>query len=162
MERSVLYRRLHLAFLLALLLPACSSGPDRKAAPRKPKPGPAPAAAVPSHVEGDKPENVDPAGAQPTSVRTAVKPVAKEDGEKEAATQRAEVPVKKAPSAAKVSSTSNPSNFAYAGAWRGHKKKGGTGMGAVTLIAPSWGITAAHVASKKANTPEAVNVTAGH
>ena len=49
-------------------------------------------------------------------------------------------------------------SHAYAGAWRGHKKTGGTGVGAVTLISPSWAITAKHVASKKAKTPDKVNV----
>jgi len=47
---------------------------------------------------------------------------------------------------------------AYAGAWRGHKKTGGTGVGAVTLISPTWAITAKHLASKKAKTPDKVNV----
>ncbi len=49
-------------------------------------------------------------------------------------------------------------SHAYAGAWRGYKKTGGTGVGAATLISPSWAITAKHVASKKAKTPDKVNV----
>ena len=49
-------------------------------------------------------------------------------------------------------------SHAYAGAWRGHKKTGGTGVGAATLISPSWAITAKHVASKKAKNPDKVNV----
>ena len=49
-------------------------------------------------------------------------------------------------------------SHAYAGAWRGHKKTGGTGVGATTLISPSWAITAKHVASKKAKTTDKVNV----
>ena len=57
-----------------------------------------------------------------------------------------------------VTCLSAAESHAYAGAWRGHKKTGGTGVGAATLISPSWAITAKHVASKKAKTPDEVNV----
>ncbi len=57
-----------------------------------------------------------------------------------------------------VAEPATAESHAYAGAWRGHKKKGGTGVGAVTLISPSWAITAKHLASKKAKTPKQVNV----
>lgn len=49
--------------------------------------------------------------------------------------------------------------YGYAGAWRGHHTESpGVGMGACSLISPSWVITAAHVASKKADTPKKSNV----
>ena len=57
-----------------------------------------------------------------------------------------------------VACLSAAESHAFAGAWRGHKKTGGTGVGAATLISPSWAITAKHVASKKAKTPDKVNV----
>ena len=51
------------------------------------------------------------------------------------------------------------SEFGYAGKWRGYKTKGnGIGIGAATLISPSWAISAKHLASIKARTPGAVNV----
>ena len=50
-------------------------------------------------------------------------------------------------------------DFGYAGKWRGYKTVGkGIGMGAATLIAPSWAITAKHVAVIKGKTPGAVKV----
>jgi len=49
--------------------------------------------------------------------------------------------------------------FGYAGKWRGYKTKGnGIGIGAATLISPSWAISAKHLASIKARTPKAVKV----
>ncbi|MHC5053435.1 MAG: trypsin-like serine peptidase [Planctomycetota bacterium] len=64
-----------------------------------------------------------------------------------------------APAAAREGAGPSPQEqFACAGAWRGRKKQGGTGIGAATLVAPSWAITAAHVASKKARDPGAVDV----
>ena len=50
-------------------------------------------------------------------------------------------------------------HYNYAGKWRGYKaKSNGIGVGAATLIAPSWAITAKHLAVKKARAPGSVNV----
>lgn len=51
-----------------------------------------------------------------------------------------------------------PAGKSYAASWRG-KKSGGTGVGACSLIAPSWIMTAGHVASVKAKRPTTVVVT---
>ena len=67
------------------------------------------------------------------------------------------------PSVGAAESASKPAElrkeYGYAAAWRGHHTENRhIGLGGCTLIAPSWVITAAHVASKKANTPDKVNV----
>ena len=54
--------------------------------------------------------------------------------------------------------SSSTKSFRYVGQWRGYKKgKRGFGTGTVSLISPSWAITAFHVASKEIRTPDAVN-----
>ena len=49
--------------------------------------------------------------------------------------------------------------YGYVGSWRGHhvgSKK--IGNGSIVMVAPSWGLTAAHVASVKARAPKTRNV----
>lgn len=51
--------------------------------------------------------------------------------------------------------------YGYVGSWRGHhvgSKKIGTGS--IVMVAPSWGLTAAHVATVKARAPKTRNVKA--
>jgi hypothetical protein len=82
----------------------------------------------------------------------------REDGGGEGAEAQAAAPAIAPRTSPEETGPDPEEQFACAGAWRGRKTQGGTGIGAATLVSPSWAITAAHVASKKARDPGAVDV----